>query len=163
MRTRSAVAFVALAVLVLAVLGPDRSAVAQTVPMTVPDLCDADSAAAFLGFAVRETRRARVFAWTTAQRFVLLRLEAAILDELERAPLSPDDRRTVEDIYLRDDQTWVRGMRQVAESSTTRDSLLAGSYRIYADAATQELGVRCRGQPRWPALYAQAREAARLR
>lgn len=158
MRTRSA-----LAVLLLAVLGPHRSAIAQTVPMTVPDLCGVDSAAVFLGFAVRESRSARVFATTTAQRFALLCLEAAITDELHRAPLNPDDPRTVEDIYLRDDGAWERAAREVAESSTARDSMLTYSYRLFADAAARELGVRCHGRLRWPLLHAQALQAADLR
>jgi hypothetical protein len=130
--------------------------------VAVPDLCSGDSAAAFLGFAIREIRAARVFATTQKQRLALLALEAATADELARAPLLPQDQEVVYGIFQREDQAWERGLREMADGSPKRDELLRNSYRYYVDAASQELGVKCYGRLRWPALHAAARDAAEL-
>jgi hypothetical protein len=136
----------------------------EHIPTTVnvPELCSADSAAAFLGFAVREIRAARVFATTQKQRLALLDLEAAITAQIDQAPLSPADKDVVYGIFQKEDQGWERGMREAAENSSKRDTMLHEAYRHYVDAASQELGVRCHGRLQWPALHAAATDAMAL-
>jgi hypothetical protein len=130
--------------------------------VNVPELCSADSAAVFLGFAVRETRAARVFATNSAQRIALLQLEAATIAQLDKAPLVPGDKTAVYGIFQHEDQAWERAARELADSSANRDTLVHESYRHYVEAASQELGVKCKGRLRWPVLHAAAREAAAL-
>ena len=130
--------------------------------VNVPELCGADSAAAFLGFAVREIRAARVFATSQKQRLALLELEAATTAQIDQAPLSPADKDAVYGIFQKEDQGWERGMREAAENSPKRDMILHETYRHYVDAASQELGVRCHGRLQWPALRAAATEAMAL-
>jgi hypothetical protein len=128
----------------------------------VPELCGADSAAVFLGFAVRELRAARVFATTQQQRLALLDLEAATVQELDQAPLLPGDKEAVYRIFQQEDQEWEKGMREVAEGSAKPEVMLHASYRHYVDAAFQDLGVKCHGRLRWPVLHTAAGNAAAL-
>lgn len=130
--------------------------------VNVPELCGGDSAAVFLGFAVREIRAARVFATTQKQRLALLELEAATVAQLDQAPLLRGDKEVVYGIFQKEDQGWERGMREVAEASPKRDMMLRESYRHYLDAASQELGVKCHGRLHWPVLQEGARKAAAL-
>jgi len=130
--------------------------------VNVPELCSIDSAAIFLGLAIREIRAARVFATTQQQRFALLELEAATTDTLDKSPIPEDHKALINNIFQKEDQGWERGMRDMAEHPPKRDMILLESYRHYVDAASQELGVACHGRLFWPTLHAAATDATAL-
>lgn len=143
----------------LLVTKPGQAQTGLQSKVAVPELCSADSAAVFLGFAVREVRAARVFATTPAQRLALLALEAATVEQIDQAPLLPGVKEAVYGIFQREDQAWERAARETIEG---RDTMPHEAYRYYVDQASQELGVKCHGSLRWPGLHAEARDAAAL-